>query len=89
MRSNARAGRAHPSAGQRGPVPRHRMGMALSMRSLLAAGTSLPEEVRLKIANYDPQSARSLMNLGLDPCEAAELLDEPCGARDRANHPAR
>jgi hypothetical protein len=52
--------------------------MALSMRTLLATDTLLPEPVRARIANGDPDSAAHLMNLGLSECEAAELLDEPC-----------
>jgi hypothetical protein len=52
--------------------------MSLSMRTLLAADPSLPEETRAAIANRDPESARRLVQLGLDECEASELLDEPC-----------
>jgi len=55
------------------------------MRVLLAADPSLPEETRLAIANGDPGSAGKLVQLGLDECEAAELLDEPCGAYERAD----
>jgi hypothetical protein len=52
--------------------------MSLSMRVLLAADPSLPEETRRGIAERDPGSAARLIELGLDECEAAELLDEPC-----------
>ena len=52
--------------------------MALSMRTLLAADTLLPDAVRAGIANGDPESARELMTFGINECEAAELLDEPC-----------
>jgi hypothetical protein len=52
--------------------------MALSMRTLLAANPALSEETRIGIANRDPESARRLVQLGLDECEAAELLDESC-----------
>ncbi|MGH7295456.1 MAG: hypothetical protein ACRELB_11010, partial [Polyangiaceae bacterium] len=52
--------------------------MSLSMRALLAADPSLPEETRLGIARRDPGSTARLVELGLDECEAAELLDEPC-----------
>jgi hypothetical protein len=52
--------------------------MPLSMRSLLTFGTLLPESVRADIMSGAPESARHLMTLGVSPCEAAELLDEPC-----------
>ena len=52
--------------------------MALSMRTLLAADIGLPLELRAAIASGDCDSASQLMTFGLDPCEAAELLDEPC-----------
>jgi hypothetical protein len=52
--------------------------MALSMRTLLAADSSLPEDLRASIANGDRDSASHLMTLGLNACEAAELLDEAC-----------
>ncbi len=55
--------------------------MALSMKTLLASDTNLPDALRLAIATGDRDSARQLMTLGLDPCEAAELLDEPCRER--------
>ena len=58
--------------------------MALSMRFLLAADPTLPEETRAAIANRDPGSAGKLVQLGLNECEAAELLDEPCTAFDQA-----
>jgi len=51
--------------------------MALSMRSLLASDSTLPDELRQAIATGDRSSATRLMTLGLDACEAAELLDEP------------
>jgi hypothetical protein len=54
--------------------------MALSMRTLLAADPNLPEETRAAIANGDRDSVGRLVELGLDECEAAELLDEPCMA---------
>ncbi len=57
--------------------------MALSMRALLSVSADLPEEVRTAIANRDPASAGHLMLLGLNPCEAAELLDEPCTDEER------
>ena len=52
--------------------------MAFSMRTLLTSGTLLAESVRAGIASGDPGSARQLVALGLNECEAAELLDEPC-----------
>jgi hypothetical protein len=54
------------------------MSMALSMRTLLATDTQLPEAVRAGIATGAPDSAAQLMQLGLNECEVAELLDEPC-----------
>jgi hypothetical protein len=54
------------------------MGMPLSMRALLVADTALPQDLRAGIARRDPESASQLIVLGLNPCEAAELLDEPC-----------
>jgi hypothetical protein len=52
--------------------------MAFSMRTLLATDAQIPEAVRAGIASGDPDSARHLMTLGVNECEAAELLDEPC-----------
>jgi hypothetical protein len=52
--------------------------MALSMRTLLATDTQIPEAVQAGIASGDPDSAAHLMRLGVNECEAAELLDEPC-----------
>ncbi len=57
--------------------------MALSMRTLLAADPNLPEETRNAIADRTPDSVGRLLALGLDECEAAELLDEPCRAACR------
>ena len=48
------------------------------MRTLLATDAQIPEAVRAGIASGDPDSARHLMTLGVNECEAAELLDEPC-----------
>jgi hypothetical protein len=60
------------------------MSMALSMRTLLATNTQIPEAVRIGIASGDPWSARQLMTLGVNECEAAELLDErPLRTRPR------
>jgi hypothetical protein len=59
--------------------------MSLSMRVLLAADPTLPEETRAAIANGDPGSAGKLVALGLNECEAAELLDEPCIAYERGD----
>jgi len=56
--------------------------MALSMRTLLAADPLLSEETRARIAQGGPGSAAHLVELGLDECEAAELLDEPCAPCD-------
>jgi hypothetical protein len=54
--------------------------MALSMRTLLAADPNLPVETRTAIANGDRDSVGRLVELGLDECEAAELLDKPFSA---------
>lgn len=48
------------------------------MRTLLAGDTLLPEAVRSGIASGAPDSAAQLIKLGVNACEAAELLDEPC-----------
>jgi hypothetical protein len=57
--------------------------MSLSMRALLAADPLLPEETRAGIAQGDAGSVARLVELGLDECEAAELLDEPrCDCAD-------
>jgi hypothetical protein len=58
--------------------------MGLSMRTLLAADPNLPEETRAAIANGDRDSVGRLVELGLDECEAAELLDQPCMAFERS-----
>lgn len=52
--------------------------MALSMRSLLADSPFLPPGAREGIAEGHPDSREWLVEQGLNPCEAAELLDEPC-----------
>ena len=59
--------------------------MPLSMRTLLATDTQIPAAVRAGIASGHPESARRLMTLGLNECEAAELLDEPCSETGRAS----
>jgi hypothetical protein len=53
----------------------------LSMRTLLQAAGSLPAEVRERIAGTPEEAHEALIGLGLDDCEAAELLDEPLGCR--------
>ena len=50
------------------------------MRTLLATDTQIPEAVRAGIASGAQDSAAQLMLLGVNECEAAELLDEPCAA---------
>ena len=50
----------------------------LSMRTLLQAEGSLPAEVRERIADGSDEAHDALVGLGLNDCEAAELLDEPC-----------
>jgi hypothetical protein len=46
------------------------------MRTLLEFDPSLPIETRDAIARDDADARGALMSLGLDECEAAELLDE-------------
>jgi hypothetical protein len=49
----------------------------LSMRTLLQAEGSLPDDVREQIAGGSEEAHDALVGLGLNDCEAAELLDEP------------
>jgi hypothetical protein len=46
------------------------------MRTLLEFDPSIPIETRDAIAREDTDARSALMSLGLDECEAAELLDE-------------
>lgn len=48
----------------------------LSMRALLQEDPFLPGEMRTAIAERHASSRDRLIELGLDECEAAELLDE-------------
>jgi len=48
------------------------------MRALLAADPFLPHETREAISKREEFAHQHLLNLGANPCEAAELLDEPC-----------
>jgi hypothetical protein len=48
----------------------------LSMRVLLQADPLLPVETRQRIAEDDGAAHDDLVRLGLNHCEAAELLDE-------------
>jgi len=50
----------------------------LSMRTLLQAEGSLPADVRQRIADGNGEAHDALVGLGLNDCEASELLDEPC-----------
>lgn len=52
--------------------------MPMSIRTLLASDPHLSEEIRIGIAKGAPESSDRLVALGVDPCEAAELLDDPC-----------
>lgn len=47
-----------------------------NMRALLEADPSIPSETRTAISRGDGDARRRLMRLGLNECEAAELLDE-------------
>jgi hypothetical protein len=49
------------------------------MRALLAADPFLPLDIRQSIAKREDFAHQQLVQLGANPCEAAELLDEPCG----------
>jgi hypothetical protein len=54
-----------------------------NMRALLEADPSIPSETRTAISRGDRDARRRLMRLGLNECEAAELLDERPKARER------
>jgi hypothetical protein len=47
-----------------------------NMRALLVADPSIPVEIRTAISRRDGDARCRLMRLGLNECEAAELLDE-------------
>jgi hypothetical protein len=47
-----------------------------NMRALLEADPSIPAEIRTAISRGDGDARWRLMHLGLNECEAAELLDE-------------
>ena len=51
------------------PMPR--------MRLLLESDPSIPQETRRAISRGDEDARTRLVDLGLNECEAAELLDEP------------
>ncbi len=46
------------------------------VRLLLEVDPSIPVETRRAIARRDPDARKGLVDLGLNECEAAELLDE-------------
>jgi hypothetical protein len=46
------------------------------MRALLEADPSIPSETRDAIVREDIDARSGLVRLGLNECEAAELLDE-------------
>jgi len=46
------------------------------MRSLLESDPAIPHDTRRAIARGDDDAHRRLVDLGLNECEAAELLDE-------------
>ena len=46
------------------------------MRLLLESDPSLPSETRQAITRGDDDAQHRLVDLGLNECEAAELLDE-------------
>ena len=47
------------------------------MRLLLESDPSLPSETRQAITRGDDDAQNRLVDLGLNDCEAAELLDQP------------
>ena len=47
------------------------------MRLLLESDPEIPHETRRAIARGDDDARSRLVDLGLNECEAAELLDEP------------
>ena len=47
-----------------------------SMRALLAADPFLPRETQAAIANREASARDELLALGVNECEARELLDE-------------
>ena len=51
------------------PMPR--------MRLLLESDPSIPQETRRAISRGDEDAHTRLVDLGLNNCEAAELLDQP------------
>jgi hypothetical protein len=51
-----------------------------SMRSLLSSDPFLPREAREAIADRPEEAHEHLVRLGVDPWEAAELLDFRDGA---------
>jgi hypothetical protein len=46
------------------------------MRLLLESDPSIPQETRRAISRGDEDARMRLVDLGLNECEAAELLDE-------------
>jgi hypothetical protein len=46
------------------------------MRALIEVDPSIPEETRAAISRYEDGARAQLVQLGLNECEAAELLDE-------------
>lgn len=48
-----------------------------SMRVLLATSPNLPEPTRDLISRGGEPAREELLRLGVNECEAAELLDEP------------
>jgi hypothetical protein len=48
----------------------------LSMRSLLAASPLIPLETRRALTRSDSEARASLLELGVNDCVAAELLDQ-------------
>jgi hypothetical protein len=54
--------------------------LMFSMRRLLSSDPFLPREAREAIADLSEEAHDHLLSLGVDACEAAELLDAPCEA---------
>jgi hypothetical protein len=47
-----------------------------SMRSLLASDPLVPSELRQALARSDSEARERLLELGINECVAAELLDQ-------------
>ena len=53
-----------------------REGRMPRMRALIEVDPSIPEHTRAAISRHEDRARAELVQLGLNECEAAELLDE-------------